>query len=195
MKKNDFVLGIDEAGRGPLAGRVFVGAVLLPQKHDALFRDAPAPLRDSKKLTEKQRKAWMGWIKNKNIPWVVRAVSARVIDQINISRATQRAAQRAYDVIARDVLHLHIIADGSIRITTIGLHTLVNEPKADERYPVVSLASIVAKVHRDQEMIRLHKKLPQYGFDKHKGYGTKAHMDAIKIYGPSHIHRRSFLKD
>jgi len=197
MKEYDYILGIDEAGRGPLAGRVFVGAVLLPKRNKQIFLDAPAPLRDSKKLSQRQREAWMKWIEKKEIIWTKNAVSAKVIDRINISRAVEGAAQRSYDNITHraSIKNLHVIADGSIKVVVEKGHKFKNEPKADEVYPVVSLASIVAKVHRDNEMERLHKKFPEYGFDRHKGYGTKNHMRALKKHGPCEIHRLTFLRN
>lgn len=197
MKSCNYILGIDEAGRGPLAGRVFVGAVLLPKKHKNLFSDIPAPLRDSKKLTQTQREAWMAWMKKKEIIWTKSAISSRTIDRINISRATQRAAQKSYEKITRQtsVKKLYVIADGAIKVVIEKRHVFKNEPKADETYPAVSLASIVAKVHRDREMQRLHKKFPQYGFDRHKGYGTLAHRNAIKKHGPCKIHRLTFIRN
>jgi len=197
MKSYDYILGIDEAGRGPLAGRVFVGAVLLPKKHRHIFSNIPAPLRDSKKLTPKQRKEWMMWMQNKEIIWTRSAVSAKVIDRINISRAVEVAAQRSYANITRSISikRLRVIADGSIKIAVEEGHIFINEPKADEVYPVVSLASIVAKVYRDREMERLHCRYPLYGFDRHKGYGTDQHIRALKKYGPCSIHRATFIKE
>jgi len=193
-----YIIGIDEVGRGPLAGRVFVGAVLLPKKFPKnFFKTAPAPLRDSKKLSHIQREKWLTWMKANDVIFTTSAASANTIDKRHIHRtihfAATRVARRIFKKTQIDFKETHIITDGGIIIQEKSWQWQ-SLPKADENYPAVSLASIAAKVLRDREMDRLHKKYPRYGFNKHKGYGTAAHIKAIKKYGPSPIHRRSFIR-
>ncbi len=163
-------------------------------------------LKDSKQLTENQRENWFRYIKK--CPEIYRTVAnvyPKVIDRINISRAANLAATRAFKKLI--IRHRGIIARGKIfldgglflnkqTLLVIGrAFTARTIIRADEKYNCVKLASIVAKVTRDKAMKRNHKKFPCYAFDKHKGYGTKAHGAAIKKYGPSPIHRQSFIKN
>ncbi len=217
-QKEKIIIGIDEAGRGPLAGPVYAGAVLLPKNHKQLFKktNAPKKLADSKKLTPAQREEWFAWIK-KNVSYAYASVSAKRIDAINIARASNEAAQKSYEKLTlidkfKGVEHpykqldvsIEIIADGGLRIKVnekftstknkkIAKISFKNFPKADELVPAVSLASIVAKVMRDRYMQKLHKKYPYYAFATHKGYGTKKHYTALKKHGPSPTHRLTFL--
>ena len=184
------ILGIDEVGRGPLAGPLVVGAVILPEEEQAWFTE----LNDSKKLTAKKREklstlilensaAGLGW------------VPADELDKIGISKALQLATHRAVKSVQR--LHVpfsQIIIDGKINF-------LKNTPlekytstliKADSQIKEVSAASIIAKVARDNYMINLANKFPNYGFEKHVGYGTKAHLNAIYKYGLTEEHRKSY---
>jgi len=195
-------------GRGPLAGRIFVSSVLIPHKLNLFllrFRNGDKKLHarfnlprlnDSKKLSEKQRRKWFEWVKQNGVRYTVSAVSPKVIDRINIARACDRAAQRAVLRLLdkNKIKRARVFADAGISVRPIdGIASFKSFPKADEIMPAVSLASIIAKVRRDREMTRLHKKYPRYGFDGHKGYGTKKHIHAIKKHGPSRIHRLSFL--
>lgn len=203
-----YMIGIDEAGRGPLAGAVFVGAVLLPIHYKQLFRktNVPSKLADSKKLTPAQREKWFLWIQ-RNVLYAYASVSARQIDTINISQASNIAAQRAYNALIKKYKtsnkasvnrlanqNIMVVADGGLKVKVDTKSTFQHYPKADELLPAVSLASIVAKVLRDKYMLRMHKKYPLYKFNKHKGYGTKKHYQAIKKYGPSSLHRLTFLE-
>lgn len=196
-------------GRGPLAGRIFVSSVLIPHKLNLFllrFRNGDKALHarfnlprltDSKKLSGKQRQEWFKWAKQNNVRYTVSAVSPKVIDRINIARACNRAAQRAVLRLLdkNKIKRARVFADAGISIKPIdGIASFKSFPKADEIVPAVSLASIIAKVKRDREMTRLHKKYPRYGFDSHKGYGTKKHIRAIKKYGSSPIHRLTFIK-
>ena len=194
VRKYQYSIGIDEAGRGPLAGSVYVGAVLLPKNHIALFKKTHAPkkLTDSKKLSPKQREEWLAWMKKNNIVYAYATATAQQIDKINITQATNRAAQKAYDKVkgTRVKGGVRIVADAGIKITAEHFESF---PKADELVPAVSLASIVAKVYRDAYMKRMHAKYPHYGFDEHKGYGTRKHYGALKKHGISPIHRLTFL--
>ena len=206
-----FIIGIDEVGRGPLAGPVTVCALLLLNNlKTKTLKDTKLPLRDSKKLSAIQRKEWVKWIKQQKIAYALSDISPKIIDKINISQAANLAATKAVlkllttnpQLITNNTKifldgGLHIIAhfkkggEGNF-INKISTSTII---KGDELVPAISLASIIAKVHRDKLMEKLSKKYPQYEFEKHKGYGTKLHYKNIKKYGISKIHRLSFLKN
>lgn len=194
-----WIIGIDEVGRGALAGPVTVGAFAL--KVGNTWKNAPAPLRDSKQLTPEQRRAWVRFLTKEKergyIAYAVAHVVPSVIDATNISRAANRAATRAYTkLISSGFINTHaVFLDGGLYLEGTLRKKGLTAPKADERVPAVSLASIVAKVARDKLMERLHKKYPRYGFKKHKGYGTLLHRRAIARHGVSAIHRKTFLKN
>lgn len=209
-----FIIGIDEAGRGPLAGDVCVGVVLLPKNFKTFFKknNAPKKLADSKKLSEKQRNEWFLWMKKNKIIFSYVFLSPGVIDRINISNACNLSAKKGLIKVFKKLKGANvdtkkiaeilkkgevlIIADGGIKVRELlNLKNFKSLPKADENFPAVSLASIVAKVSRDKKMVNSSKKYPHYGFDIHKGYGTKKHISAIKKYGPSKIHRKTFIKN
>jgi len=186
------VVGLDEAGRGPLAGPVVAGAVLLSpkiknQKFKFLYK-----IDDSKKLSEKQRDYFFKIItKHKDIKWGVGIVSEKVIDKINILEATKLAMQKAIKGLGADFL----LIDGNFTIYCACLPAGRRQKsiiKGDQKVVSISAASIIAKVTRDRIMKKTHKKYPQYGFDKHKGYGTAMHMKMIKKFGPCKIHRQTF---
>lgn len=180
-----WIAGVDEAGRGPLAGPVYAAAVILDPKRPILG------LKDSKKLNEKQRQKLFIEIKTHAKAYAVARAEVAEIDEINILQATFCAMQRA--VKALNLIPNKVIIDGN-QIPKLSLPTeaLIN---GDALEPMISAASILAKVSRDQEMIRLNDQYPQYQFAQHKGYGTKAHRQAIIKHGPCPIHRRSFLKN
>lgn len=177
------IVGVDEAGRGPLAGPVYAAAAVF----DSSFEDEL--IDDSKKLTEKKREALFSLIKEKALSYGIASVSADEIDKHNIYEATKIAMRRAieqisvnYDLIITDAMPLKI--EGKNVIAMI---------KGDAQCMNVAAASILAKVSRDHYMEELDKQYPEYGFAKHKGYGTKAHMEALEKYGPiEHVHRKSF---
>ncbi|MDD5569276.1 MAG: ribonuclease HII [Candidatus Pacebacteria bacterium] len=185
------VVGIDEAGRGPLAGPVVAGAfALLPKNiNKSLF----SLIKDSKQLSEKKREeAFAAILKEKNLIFGVGKVSEKIIDSINIFEATKMAMKRAVaSLIKKTGLRPDIlIIDGKHGINLpIEQKTIV---KADTKIFSCSAASIIAKVTRDRLMEKLDKKYIRYGFGTHKGYGTKAHFAAIKKYGCCEIHRKSF---
>lgn len=196
--KPKYIIGIDEVGRGPLAGPVTVTALLMPR--ELRIKNNALRLRDSKKLSARQREIWFDYIKkNKKIFYAIASVSPKIIDKINISRAANLAATRALKkLIMKQKFpprRTKIFCDGGlypkIRDTRYKTQTIV---RGDEKIPAIAMASIVAKVTRDKKMKRLHKKYPRYGFDKHKGYGTKKHIGAIKKHGLSDIHRQTFSK-
>jgi ribonuclease HII len=182
--KNGFnvVVGLDEVGRGPLAGPVVAGAVFLP-KNFAVIKG----ITDSKKLSEKQREKFYNiLINNKNIKWGIGIVSEKVIDKINILQATKLAMKKAIKNLQAD----YLLLDGSFKLDVPLPQTSII--KGDSKVFSISCASIIAKVTRDRLMQKYHKKYSQYGFDKHKGYGTALHIKQIKKLGACPIHRKSF---
>ncbi len=177
------IAGVDEAGRGPLAGAVYAAAVILP---DSVFI---AGLDDSKKLSEKKRELLFDEICEKAVAYSIAFATEEEIDEINILNATHLAMNRAVNSlkIAPD----YCIIDGnSIKNMSLPHETMV---KGDSKSASVAAASILAKVSRDRYIKELSLKYPEYGFENHKGYGTKAHTDAILKYGVLPIHRKSFL--
>ena len=178
------ICGVDEAGRGPLAGPVCAAAVILPE-----HLQIPG-LTDSKKLTDKKRRELFPIIQEQAVAYGIGLASEQEIDEINILQATFLAMGRALEQLSvRPALAL---IDGN-RETDFGLpvKTVV---KGDSLSANIAAASILAKVTRDNLMLELAQQYPEYGFDIHKGYGTKAHYEALRTYGPCPIHRRSFLK-
>lgn len=178
------ICGVDEAGRGPLAGPVCAAAVILPE-----HLQIPG-LNDSKKLTDKKRRELFPIIQQQAIAYGIGLASEAEIDEINILQATFLAMRRALEQLT--VLPEIALIDGN-RETDFGLpvKTVV---KGDSLSANIAAASILAKVTRDNIMVELAQQYPEYGFEIHKGYGTKAHYEALRTYGPSPIHRRSFLK-
>ena len=175
--------GCDEAGRGCLAGAVYAAAVILPRD----FRDGR--LNDSKQLTERQRYALREVIEREAVAWAVGVVSPQEIDEVNILRASILAMHRALDGLS--VRPQHVLVDGNrFRPYRDVPHTTV--VKGDGKYMSIAAASILAKTYRDDYMNRLHEQYPVYAWDRNKGYPTKAHRAAIRQYGPSPYHRRTF---
>lgn len=177
------VCGIDEAGRGPLAGPVYAAAVILP---DGL--EIPG-LNDSKKLTEKKREALFEEICEKAIAYGIGCASEQEIDEINILQATYLAMRRAVEQLS--VPADYALVDGN-RMPPLAIpgETVV---KGDAKSASIAAASILAKVSRDRVMLLMDPVYPQYQFAKHKGYGTKVHREALLTYGPCPIHRKTFL--
>ena len=178
------VCGIDEAGRGPLAGPVCAAAVILPP-----HLEIPG-LNDSKKLSDKRRRELMPVIKEQAIAYGIGMASHEEIDQSNILQATFLAMERALAQLEGKAKFALI--DGN-REKDFGL-PVMTVVKGDSRSANIAAASILAKVTRDDLMEALAEEYPQYGFEIHKGYGTKAHYEALRTYGPSPIHRMTFLK-
>ncbi len=179
------VCGIDEAGRGPLAGPVVAGAVILPRACEILF------LNDSKKLSEKRREALFEEIQEKASAFAVGVVGADRIDEINILQATYEAMRLAISELAAVP---EVLLNDAVTIPGITL-SQVPIVKGDAKSVSIAAASIMAKVTRDHMMEEYDKLFPEYGFAKHKGYGTAAHINALKEFGPCPIHRRSFIKN
>ena len=178
------IAGVDEAGRGPLAGPVCAAAVILPEN-----LEIPG-LNDSKKLTDKKRRELFPIIKEQAIAYGIAFASEQEIDEINILQATFLAMQRALDQLEGKANFALI--DGN-REKDFGLPVLT-VVKGDSRSANIAAASVLAKVTRDLYMEELAKEYPQYGFEIHKGYGTKAHYAALTEYGASPVHRKTFLK-
>lgn len=174
--------GVDEAGRGPLAGNVVAAAVILDVNKPIVG------LADSKKLTAAKRQRLAEEIKARATAWSVVSVSAQEIDRINILQATMLAMQQAIERLS--VNPDHVFIDGN-RLPDLQLPATAIV-RGDARVAEISAASILAKVARDAQMIELHNSFPQYGFDRHKGYPTKAHMEALAQHGPCPQHRRSY---
>jgi len=178
------ICGVDEAGRGPLAGPVCAAAVILPP-----HLEIPG-LNDSKKLTDKRRRELFPIIKEQAVAYGIGLASHEEIDQINILQATFLAMRRAIDQLEGKAAFALI--DGN-RETDFGL-PVMTVVKGDSRSANIAAASVLAKVTRDDIMEAMAVEYPQYGFEIHKGYGTKAHYEALRTYGASPIHRMSFLK-
>ena len=179
------ICGVDEAGRGPLAGPVAAGAVILPKDCTILY------LNDSKKLSEKRREELFLEIREKAVSYSVGIVGPERIDEINILQATYEAMRQAVsglgvvpDLLLNDAVTIPELAIPQVPII-----------KGDAKSVSIAAASILAKVTRDHPMEEYDRQFPQYGFAKHKGYGTAAHVAAIREFGPCPIHRRSFLKN
>ncbi len=190
MDKYTHIIGIDEAGRGPLAGPVVVGGVRVRKGHPTSLL---AGIRDSKQLTANQREAWFERLTaHPDIEWQVAVISPKTIDSINIARATHRGAANVYRWLARGV-SCHALLDGSLKLPAGASYEVII--KGDEKIPVISAASVIAKVWRDRLMRRLDKKYPEYGFAVHKGYGTSKHIQMLRLHGPSDVHRRSFVRN
>ena len=179
-----YICGVDEAGRGPLAGPVCAAAVILPP-----YAEIPG-LNDSKKLSDKKRRELFPIIKEKAVAYSIAFIDQNEIDEINILQATLSAMEQA--IKGLPVKAELVLIDGN-REKDFGTpcKTVIH---GDSLSASIAAASVLAKVSRDDLMLEMSKFYPQYGFDIHKGYGTKAHYDALRQYGPCPIHRMSFLK-
>lgn len=179
------ICGVDEAGRGPLAGPVCAAAVILPYGAEI------EGLNDSKKLSEKKREQLFSVITEKAVSFCVAFGTVEEIESINILNATFAAMNRAIDGLPLKADFALIDGNQVPKGIKIPCRTAV---KGDSKSMSIAAASILAKVSRDRLMLEYDKKYPEYNFKKHKGYGTKEHTDLIKLYGPCEIHRLSFLK-
>ncbi len=179
---DDVVCGVDEAGRGPLAGPVFAAAVIL---------DPARPitgLRDSKKLSEAQRDALAIAIRERALAWCIAQSSEQEIDKINILQATMLAMRRAVEGL-RVQPTLALIDGNRCPVMAVRSEAIV---KGDDKVEAISAASILAKTARDAALMELHRIYPQYAFDQHKGYPTALHLELLKQHGVSPVHRRSY---
>ncbi len=178
------ICGVDEAGRGPLAGPVYAAAVILPPECTI------AGLDDSKKISEKKREALFDIIIEKAVAYCVASASVEEIEKFNILNATFIAMRRSVDGL-KIKPDLALVDGNRAPSLECDVRTIV---KGDSKSASISAASILAKVSRDRYMLELDKKVPQYCFAKHKGYGTKLHYEKIREFGVSEYHRPSFLK-
>lgn len=177
------IAGVDEAGRGPLAGRVYAAAVILPP--GISFH---TEINDSKKLTEKKREAAFEEITQKALSYSIAYQDENVIDEINILNATHQAMCEAVRLLSPQPDYV-IIDGNSIRGLSLPHRTVIG---GDAKSLSIAAASILAKVSRDRYIIEQAALYPQYGFEKHKGYGTREHLEMIRTYGPCPIHRKTF---
>ena len=180
----DVIAGVDEAGRGPLAGDVYAAAVILPK---GLIIEG---LNDSKKISEKKRDALYDVIKENALAWAVATASVDEIDEFNIRNATYIAMNRALKELKTKIDYVLIDGD-AIKDCQYPYSCVV---KGDSKSASISAASILAKVTRDRYMLSLAEKYPEYQFEKHKGYGTQLHIEMLKKYGASPVHRKTFIK-
>lgn len=185
-KGYEFIAGVDEVGRGPLAGPVCAAAVILPK--DLVIEGVD----DSKKLSEKKREALYDIIIEKAVAWATVFVDPEIIDEINIRQATHLAMQRAVDALTIKPDFLLVDGNDKIPFNNAQCDYIV---KGDAKFECIAAASIVAKVTRDRYMKEMDGVYPGYDFAKNKGYGTKAHMLGIREKGLTPIHRRSFITD
>ncbi|QRN41702.1 MAG: ribonuclease HII [Neisseriaceae bacterium] len=186
MKQNssyNLIAGVDEAGRGPLAGGVYAAAVILPKQYYL------PNLRDSKKLTSLQREKLNQAIQNQAISFAIANASVDEIESLNILQATLLAMSRAISQLQPCAHQVQIDGNHIPKNLTIPAQCII---KGDNKIAQISAASILAKVARDHEMMILDKQYPEYGFAKHKGYGTKDHLNALKKYGYIESHRKNF---
>lgn len=181
----EIICGVDEAGRGPLAGPVYAAAVILPKGHIV------EGVNDSKKLSEKKRELLFDKIIDECVCYSVGTASEKEIDEINILQATYLAMKRAVDGL--EIVPQLALIDGNRipPLTSTDARAIV---KGDAKSASIACASILAKVSRDRYMLEMAKKYPEYQFEKHKGYGTKLHYEMIDKYGICEIHRKTFLK-
>lgn len=185
QKGYKFICGVDEAGRGPLAGPVCAAAVILPENTDI------EGLNDSKKLSEKKREALFDIIKEKALAYSIAYGSLEEIEEFNILEATFLAMNRAIEGLGISADYALIDGNRVPKGIKIPCETVI---KGDAKSSSIAAASILAKVTRDRLLLQYDEKYPEYNFKKHKGYGTKEHTDLILKYGPCEIHRLSFLK-
>lgn len=179
---NELICGVDEAGRGPLAGPVFAAAVILnPAK-------PITGLRDSKKLTEAKRRTLEIEIKQNAVAWSIAQCSEEEIDRLNILQATMLAMRRAVDGLS-SLPTLALIDGNRCPVMTVRSEAIV---KGDDKVPSISAASILAKTARDSALLDLHLQYPLYAFDQHKGYPTALHLERLQAHGVSPVHRRSY---
>ncbi|MFJ9449409.1 ribonuclease HII [Herbaspirillum sp. NPDC101397] len=176
------ICGVDEAGRGPLAGPVFAAAVILDPARPIVG------LRDSKKLSESSRDALALEIKDRAIAWAIAECSEDEIDQLNILHASMLAMRRAVETL-KTIPTLALIDGNRCPVMTIRSEAIV---KGDDKVPAISAASILAKTARDAALLVLHAQYPNYAFDQHKGYPTALHLERLRLHGVSPVHRKSY---
>jgi len=177
------ICGVDEAGRGPLAGPVYAAAVVFRST-----RSVPRGIADSKALTERRRESLARAIKEAALAWSVASASVEEIDRLNILQASLLAMRRAVEALPV-VPHEALVDGPHCPQLAVPVRAIIG---GDAKLKCIGAASIIAKTERDAEMLRLHERFPQYGFDRHKGYPTPAHLDALRRHGICEAYRRSF---
>lgn len=182
----NFIAGMDEAGRGPLAGPVCVACVVMPLGDDDIIEG----VNDSKKLSEKKREELFEKIKEKALSYSIEFVDEKTIDKINILQATKLGMKRAVEHISVPIDMLYVDAVDKLDIS-VPYQSII---KGDAKSYSIAAASILAKVSRDRLMTKYDEFYPEYHFAKHKGYGTKEHIELLKKFGPSAMHRKTFIK-
>lgn len=193
-----YVIGIDEVGRGPIAGPLCVGACLVCRRDVRRLYRTVRGVRDSKRLSPAQRERWQKRIREEEragrLVSVTAFVSHAVIDRLGMGAALRRGIGRCLRKLTVSPLEARVLLDGGIRAPRQYIHqeTIIG---GDEQEPLIALASIAAKVRRDRHMARLTRRFPEYGFEVHKGYGTRGHYEALRKHGISPVHRRSFLRN
>lgn len=198
MKREGFIIGIDEVGRGSLAGPVAACATLIPHGFKLRGQKNLPRLRDSKRMSELHRKRWAMYARGESrVAHGVVFVSAEAVDRLNISRAADLAAQTALDFLIKKfkLSSGAIYLDAGLRVRAPSGFSVCSVIKGDDKVPAISLAAVLAKTERDSFMRALHFAYPRYGFFRNVGYGTKQHLKAIKKYGFLEVHRSSFCKD
>ncbi len=182
---HSYIAGVDEAGRGPLAGPVYAAAVIL-NPNEKIYG-----LNDSKKISEKKRKLLEAKIKEKALAWSISKVEADSIDELNILEATKKAMT---DALNNLTIKADFILTDAVALKAFAPEMQLNLIKGDAHSNSIAAASILAKTARDAEMLKIDAMYPEYGFAQHKGYGTKKHYEALDTFGPSPIHRKTFLR-
>ena len=192
-----YIIGIDEVGRGALAGPIVVAAVSIPKGFYP--RQAALPkLRDSKKLNPAQRLLWFRYVKNHpKIIYSTARIYPRKIEKINIANCANLAAYRTFQKLNLSTKNISVFLDGSLYLGKRAAQPPFAKTvtRGDEKFTVIKLASIVAKVTRDRYMIKLNQKYPEYQFHSHKGYGTSAHRKMLRRFSPVETHRLTYLKE
>jgi ribonuclease HII len=184
------ICGLDESGRGALAGPLVAAAVLLPADYKPVFRDLDVPLRDGKTLTGTKRRKIFEFIKKNNIRYRTETISVRIINNHGIGKSNLEIFRRLIKRIQAD----RYIVDGNLKIGKIrGRMNIESRPHADANIPVVIIAGIIAKYTRDKIMRKLHHDYPQYGWNSNAGYGTKRHIESIKHFGICRYHRNVYV--
>lgn len=203
VKRPRYLVGVDEVGRGPIAGPVAVGALCVDVGHAkatlsrADYKALFSGIKDSKKLSSHKREEWFAKIclarERGVLDFAVTLVSAKDIDTKGLAPSIRKALQKSLQKVTPDPTHTRVLLDGSLYAPAeyINQKTII---KGDLKEPIIGLASIVAKVTRDRLMMRYSKKYPEYDFEIHKGYGTSKHYEKIKKHGLSPLHRKSFFK-
>lgn len=180
--ENAFIAGVDEAGRGPLAGPVVTAAVILPKNCEALVG-----LNDSKQLTKEKRNVFAALVKEHAISYFIHFQSAQMIDALNIYEATKQSMKTSVESLS--IKPDYVLVDAMTLPITIPQDSII---KGDAKSLAIAAASILAKTARDEYMEQLDKEFPMYGFAQHAGYGTKQHLEALETFGPTIHHRKSF---